>query len=87
MRDHSRSFSRISSSVIFVFLRVLSALRGAVEEGVGVGLLLSADGGEMGEVAASLVGGGGRGSITERVYICDRAKDTTERKREGEREH
>ena len=28
-----------------------------------------AAGGEMGEVAASLVGGGGMGSITDRVYI------------------
>lgn len=66
---NSRSFSRISSSDILVFLRVLSAARGRVAEGVG--LLLSA-GGEMGEVAASLVGGGaGRGSITERVYICE----------------
>lgn len=79
-----RSFSRISSSDIFFFL-VLSWGRGTEGPGAGLALggLLGAPsaggagvtaaaaavGGEMGEVAASLVGGGGRGSITERVYI------------------
>lgn len=81
---YSRSFSRISSSDIFFFL-VLSWGRGTEGPGAGLalgGLLGAASagaagvmaaaadvvGGEMGEVAASLVGGG-RGSITERVYI------------------
>lgn len=79
-----RSFSRISSSDIFFFL-VLSRGRGTEVPGAGLalgGLLGAASagaagvtaaaapliGGEMGDVAASLVGGG-RGSITERVYI------------------
>lgn len=48
----------------------LGGLLGAPSaEGVGVTTVAAAVGGEMGEVAASLVGGGGRGSITERVYI------------------
>lgn len=79
-----RSFSRISSSDIFFFLVLswgrgtegpgaglaLGGLLGAPSEGgAGVTAAAAAVGGEMGEVAASLVGGGGRGSITERVYI------------------
>lgn len=73
---HLRSFSSISSSVIF-FLRVLSALCGVegvgvlvalVLEGVGVGLPGSEVALAMGDVAASLVESGrGRGSMTERV--------------------
>lgn len=49
---------------------VLGGLLGAPSaEGVGVTLEAAAVCTEMGEVAASLVGGMGRGSITERVYI------------------
>lgn len=71
-----RSFSRISSSDIFFFL-LLSCARG--RDGPGAGLALGGlpgagsaggagvAGGMMGEVAASLVEGGGSGSITERV--------------------
>lgn len=79
-----RSFSRISSSDIFFFLvlsrertaegpgawLVLGGLLGAPSAGsVGAMMEAAAVGAEMGEVAASLVGGTERGSITERVYI------------------
>lgn len=79
-----RSFSRISSSDIFFFLVLsrgraaegpgaglaLGGLLGAPSpEGVGVMVEAAAVGAEMGEVAASLVRGTERGSITERVYI------------------
>lgn len=77
-----RSFSKISSSDIFFFLALscgwgkegpgaglaLGGLLGAASAGwAGVTAAAAAVGGEMGEVAASFVGGGGRGSITERV--------------------
>lgn len=48
----------------------LGGLLGAASpEGAGVMVEAAAVGAEMGEVAASLVGGMESGSITERVYI------------------
>lgn len=79
-----RSFSRISSSDIFFFLvfsrgraaegpgagLALAGLLGAPStEGAGVMVEAATVSAEMGEVAASLVGGTERGSITERVCI------------------
>lgn len=60
------NFSRISSSDIFGFFFCFSAFLVCASGGV----VLFSEGEEIGEVATSLVGGGGRGSITERVYIC-----------------
>lgn len=81
---YSRSFSRISSSDIFFFRVLswgrgregpgaglaLGGLLGAPSAAVAgvTGAAADVVGGEMGEVAASLVRGP-RGSITERVYI------------------
>lgn len=58
------NFSRISSSDIFGFFFCFSAFLISMS---GAAVLFS-EGEEIGEVATSLVGGG-RGSITERVYI------------------
>jgi len=58
------NFSKISSSDIFGFFFCFSAFLTSISGAV----VLFSEGEEIGEVATSLVGGG-RGSITERVYI------------------
>lgn len=61
----------LAAVAVTVTVVVVVAVEVAVEVTVAVALEApAAGGGEMGEVAASLVGGGrGKGSITERVYI------------------